>query len=358
MLSNRYPASFERLARDVPAYLADGSVAKERPSPTVKRMFERDKKELREFGVPIETLGEEGEAESTYRLRTTDFYLPYLSLVTPGRTANTRRHKTDRYGYRSLPSVIFEPDELMAMQDATSRARELGDPTLAAAAESAMRKLAFDLSFETGSASSHEHLVPPRRAADPATLAAVSDALMRHKRVTFVYESMNSRRVSERNVEPYGLFFLSGHWYLAARNASDGPVKNFRVSRMRDVAVNARRAGSPDYDIPRSFNLREHGRARHAWELGGSEGTDAVVEFCGTSGAAVAGAELGTVVEGARGQRRFRVRRMDTFSRWILSFAGEAVPVSPPQLVRLYRKQIRATYALYDTHLPDSDVRG
>ena len=47
LLSRQLPSSFEELRGDVPAYAAgDG--------PTLMRMFERDKDELRAFGVPIE----------------------------------------------------------------------------------------------------------------------------------------------------------------------------------------------------------------------------------------------------------------------------------------------------------------
>src|SRR5690242_3117055 len=56
LLVRRYPASFEELARDVPAYDASG-----KSSAAVMRMYERDKDELRAFGVPIETVTVETE---------------------------------------------------------------------------------------------------------------------------------------------------------------------------------------------------------------------------------------------------------------------------------------------------------
>ena len=348
LLARRSHATFEELARDVPAYLADGSVNAGQPSPTLKRMFERDKKELRALGVPIATDGKDGDPETRYFLRPTDFYLPYLSVVTP-RGATSKPRTTDQYGYRSLAKLTFEPDELVAVEEASRRARELGDPVLAADAESAMRKLAFDLPIDPERAPI-EHLVPPRTKADPSTLQAIGDALVHRKRITFAYHSMHSRGTSTRDVEPYGLFFLNGHWYLAARPVDGDVVKNFRVSRIRDVSVNTK-AATPDYDIPDTFHLREHGRSRQAWELGDGDATDAVVEFRGQSGAAVAGAQLGVAIDGAPERRSFRIRRMDAFARWLLSFAGEAVPVSPPELVEQVAEQVRATRALYERDL-------
>lgn len=345
LLAKRFPLTFEQLAREVPAYLADGSVTGGQPSASLKRMFERDKKELRALGVPIETRGKEGDPDAAYQLRTADFYLPYLSVVTP--RGATKPRESDVYGYRSLARLTFEPDELVAVEEASRRARELGDPMLATDAESAMRKLAFDLPIDPERAPT-EHLVPPRARADADTLQAIGDALVHRKRITFTYDSMHSRSTSTREVEPYGLFFLNGHWYLAARPTDADVVRNFRVSRIRDVVANAKRASTPDYDIPHTFHLREHGRSRQAWELGDGDATDVVVDFRGQSGAAVAGAQLGTAVEGAPERRSFRVRRMDAFARWLLSFAGEAVPVRPPELVEMVAEQVRATRALYD----------
>lgn len=353
LLASRFPVPFERLAHGVPAYLSDGSVREGMPSAAVKRMFERDKKELREFGVPIDTVGEEGDPEAAYRLRSTDFYLPYLAMLTP--RGPTRPRQTNEYGYRSLANLVFEPDELAAIVDASRRASELGDPTLAANAASAMRKLAFDLPLDPDASSADEHLVLPRATAAPEVLDALADALVRRKRVEFSYQSMSSQSESERMVEPYGLFFLNGSWYLAARETDSGAIKNFRASRISDLRVNPKRAGSADYAIPKSFNLREHGRAREPWELGNGDTTDATVDFTGHSGVAAASAQLGTPVEGHHDRRTFRVTRMDTFSRWLLSFGGDAIPVSPPELVSVFREQIDATRALY-TESPSSDT--
>ncbi len=139
LLARRWPATFEELIRDVPAYAAG-----DQSSETRRRMFERDKDELREYGIPIETVtaADDGEA-SGYQLRVRDFYLPYLALRSGGRTQAPRR--TDRYGYSSLPVLTFEAEELAAIAEAAGRVRDLGDPLLAEHAESAMRKLACDL---------------------------------------------------------------------------------------------------------------------------------------------------------------------------------------------------------------------
>ncbi len=43
--------------------------------------------------------------------------------------------------------------------------------------------------------------------------------------------------------------------------------------------------------------------------------------------------------------RRFQVRRIDSFARWLLSFAGDLEPVSPAQVVDEYAGLVRETLA-------------
>lgn len=345
LLGHRMPVTFAQLARDVPAYLADGSVAAGEPSATLKRMFERDKVALRELGVPIETVGEEGSEESAYRLRAKDFYLPYLGIVTArGRDEPAR---VDRFGYHSLATLAFEPDELQAIVDGARLVAQAGDPLLAEEARRAMRKLAFDLPVGATDGPPDVAIAPPSSRAEPRALATLGDSLFRRKRVTFRYQGMSAAESAARTVEPYGLFFVGGHWYLVGRDAEKDGRRNFRVSRMQDLKVNPARSGTADYEIPSSFSLREHARSRQAWEIGDGDAFEAIVEFSGESGAVRAAAALGRRDDASPALRRFDVRRADSFARWLLAFAGDARPVAPQSLVDEYAALVKRTRDIY-----------
>jgi hypothetical protein len=71
------------------------------------------------------------------------------------------------------------------------------------------------------------------------------------------------------------------------------------------------------------------------------------VAFRVADGATAAAARLGDAVNAAGDIRRFRVRRMPPFVRWLLSFAGDAIPVGPPALVSAFRACAGETLALY-----------
>lgn len=354
LLHFRAGLTFDDLAREVPGYRdARDRDADDTVRQSVKRAFERDKAEIKALGIPIDTIGDDGEEDTRYRIRPTDFYLPYLALATPRGVEHPDR--VARYGYRELATLTFGPDELLAIAEGASRARQLGDPALTADVDSAMRKLAFDLPLDAGLGADEAHIVPPRAAADPATLRALTDALLARKRVRLVYRAMSSDEASERVVEPWGLFSANAHWYLAAFDLERRALRNFRVSRIGSVTRENGRTATPDYEIPATFHLREHARVKQPWELGDGDAMEAVVEFRGETGAVVAAAALGAPVPGAPDRRTFTVRRADAFARWVLSFAGAAVPLSPPSVVEEFRSQAARTAALYAGDAPGGE---
>jgi proteasome accessory factor B len=310
------------------------------------RMFERDKDELRAFGVPIETVATSDGTDTCYRLRREDFYLPFLAVTTSPRPST--RAPVPPEGYRRLPQLAFEPDELQAVADAAGRLRQLGDPLLSADVDQAIRKLAFDLPPDALRESRDERIVA--EPVDEKTFSTLARALLDRKVVAFDYHAMSSDETHRREVEPYGLAFLSAHWYLVARDRGRGELRTFRVSRMTQLAPNRSHGQSPDYEIPRTFNLADYARSRDAWALGDDRVVEAVVEFNGSSGVARAAARLGEPVRGSSARRRFQVRRLDSFARWLLGFAGEAVPIEPPELVERFHTIARQTLEVYGAH--------
>src|SRR6185437_8114791 len=339
LLGRHGALAFEEIAQEVPAY-------NQATDATAKRMFERDKAELRSLGIPIETVGVDGDEESAYRIPGNEFYLPYLSVLTERGLSKPRR--VDRYGYRALTELAFRAEELAAVADAVARVRQFGDPALRAEIESAVRKLAFDLPMDACAHPADLMLGPSHAPAPAATLSKLSAALVGRKLVTLDYYSMTAGEAAVREVEPFGLFFQNSNWYLAARERGATEVRNFRVNRVRSCSVQANHPGTADYEIPATFRLRDHAQSRQAWELGTEPAIVAIVDVRGDSGATLAASELGRPVEGHPTRRLFDVRRPDVFARWLLSLAGELVPLSPPAICDEYRRRIEATLAVYE----------
>jgi proteasome accessory factor B len=338
LLRYHYPVSFAVLAREVPAYSAGG-----KKHDAVMRMFERDKDELRALGVPIESLPNDVGIVDRYQLKAKDFYLPYLSVVDSHGVATTPRRPSG-YGYQGLPALAFLPDELELVVRAARRVQQLGDSHLAKEAAAALRKLAFDVAISTDA---QDDIVAEPRGDDPDVLDALDAAVRRRKTTTFDYRSMERDVTARRTVEPLGLVFMSGAWYLVARDTKAAALRHFRVRRIRDVKVNAARPQTPDFRIPDGFDLGSHASSRNAWELGDGDAVDAVVHFSGNRGVVAEAMKLGEPVGRLANRRRYRVRRVESFARWLLSFSGDARPVKPDTVVESWRDLARRTAALY-----------
>ena len=340
LLRRHGAVDFETLRTEVGAYAAHAG-----QKSALMRMFERDKDELRALGVPIEAVTDEENNLSRYRLASRHFYLPFLQLAHEKRRGKAPVRPRGP-GYQSLSSLAFEPDELEAIARAARRVAGLGDPALAHEAMTALRKLAHDLP-PLLEADPGTEVLAAERAPDAALLEALGDALQRRKSVRFVYRSMHRDEVASRAVDPWGLAFLSGHWYLIGRDHEADAVRQFRVSRMREASVNGAKAQTPDYAVPETFDLASHATSRQAWELGDAEQREVVVRFTAENGVTVPAMRLGEAVAGAPHMRRFRVRRADTFALWVLGFAGDAVIESPAEMAEQVRALARASLAVY-----------
>jgi len=165
-----------------------------------RRMFERDKEELRELGVPLET-GTDARAhddEPGYRIARRDY---------------------------ELPEIVLEPDEAAALGLA---ARLWQSAPLAGATGSALLKL---------QAAGMEPVAPPAAleprvgASEPAferCLAAVRDG----RAVRFDYRASGSAAPQSRRVEPWGVVSWRGRWYLVGHDEDRGASRVFRLSRI------------------------------------------------------------------------------------------------------------------------------
>jgi proteasome accessory factor B len=197
LLSTRQFLSAERIRSTVAGY--DEAPTDE----AFFRMFERDKSELRELGVPLETgRTSHFDAGDGYRIARRDYELPEISL---------------------------EPDEAAALALAS---RLWDSPQLAGSARSAVLKLrAAGVEVDTSAAPG---LQPRVRASDPAfdpLVVAVENA----RAVGFTHTAHPGAAPSRRSVEPWGVVSHRGRWYLVGHDRDRDAVRCFRVSRISDV---------------------------------------------------------------------------------------------------------------------------
>jgi predicted DNA-binding transcriptional regulator YafY len=141
--------------------------------------------------------------------------------------------------------------------------RGLGNPRLAAAAQSALNKLMAampePLKVQAAHLRQRLHVDPTGwrdTGEDLSMLSAVQDAVARDRKLTFDYTRADGEQ-SSRTVDALGLVSKGLNWYLVARTVNG--MRTFRVSRMKRVAVLA-----VGFERPARFDLVEHWKSSTA----------------------------------------------------------------------------------------------
>jgi proteasome accessory factor B len=349
LVGRRLPTSADELMSNVPAYATKWTAGSETDRESARRMFERDKDELRAFGIPIRTiryavLG--GEQMEGYQIDRRDFYLPYLELVHELRGDAPYAERA-----REATVGIEAGDAPLALGALRRVARVPGFP-LAREARSAFRKLAFDLDPDTFAGGEPVLFVDHPGAAELSDrLRALTDALLARKRVAFSYHGIYRDETTERSVDPYGLLFQHGHWYLIGYDHTRAARRVFRVGRIDGIAVNRPGSRRPDYEIPADFRLDELA-GRQAWDLGAGEEAPLIARvlfrfplslWADRNGY---GERLSTRGDGAA-IREFRVHQLHPFLRWLLSLEDEVELLAPDSLQHELREMARRVAAAH-----------
>jgi proteasome accessory factor B len=198
LLSTRQYVTAARIRATVPGYEADDG--SERADEAFKRMFERDKAELREMGVPLET-GRTSvfDTEDGYRIARADYELPEITLTGEEAAAV------------GLALRLWESAQL------------------AGAAHSALVKLkAAGVDVDTARAIP---LQPRLDAGEPAFEPCYAAARDRRK-LEFDYQRPDEDRPTRRHVQPWGVVAWHGRWYLVGLDLDRQAPRQYRLSRV------------------------------------------------------------------------------------------------------------------------------
>ena len=343
LLNRQYPVTREEIFDKVAAYRATIRPDDKRSHASTRRTFERDKDELRALGVTIRTR-EIGDAEwdeprSGYSLSDRDFYLPYLEL-------SAHAASSDR-PYPGLTRIPVTDEDLDILDRATARIAQRTESPLAAAARSARRKLTFDLPFE--SVEIERVLARDMSADDEGALATLQQAVASHSAVSFGYYSIARDDTAQRRVEPWGLFFSWGHWYLVGHDRDREAERVFRVDRITEVKTPSGKTAR--FEPPAEFDIRLFlGRA--PWELSQADPVTVRVRFDFPESRTVLARQVGTptaeVLDDGGAEVEFQVRDHGPFLRWLLTMSGSARVVDPQDVaddLEALRKRVLALYS-------------
>jgi proteasome accessory factor B len=195
-----------------------------------KRMFERDKEELRDLGIPLETgVNNPLDEEPGYRIKKQDYELPEIRL------------EADEAAVLGIASRVWQSAALAGA--AAGAALKLK----AAAAPGAPEPDQDDDKQGPG--------IEPRLSTQEPAFGPLWEAVRDRRPVTFSHVASGRSDATRRELEPWGVVNSRGRWYVAGHDRTRNAPRVFRLSRITGPVKMAGPAGS--VTVPPEADVRE-----------------------------------------------------------------------------------------------------
>jgi proteasome accessory factor B len=217
LLSTRRYLTADQIRQAVPGYPEQDDL--------FKRMFERDKEDLRELGVPLETgFNHPFDDDPGYRVRQQAYELPELRL---------------------------EADEAAVLGLA---ARVWQRAALEGAAAGALLKLRA-AGVEAGDEHPAPQSIEPRLGTPEPAFGPLWEAVRDRRPVTFSYRAAGRSEPQRRELEPWGVVNRHGRWYVAGWDRVRNDTRVFRLGRIAGAVKFCGPSGS--VTVPDDADVRE-----------------------------------------------------------------------------------------------------
>jgi proteasome accessory factor B len=272
----------------------------------LERQFERDKDDIRDLGVPLETIDTPGDAGNN----------------------QTLRYRIPKGAYELPDDVTFSPEETALLNLAATVWRE---GSLSGESRRALLKL------RSLGVTADEPLIgyAPRIRLRDAAFDPLDAAIRRGVRVRFPYLKPGEERATERDVIPLALVQYQGRWHLSAER--DGQRRVYLLRRIVGPVVAGRAAAVPPGDHPAEAlaGLEAVWEANVA-ELQVEPGSDASTRLANRDGAEVTG-------------DRAVVHFVDVniLADELSGFGPEVLVLSPPALREAVIERLRGVVAAH-----------
>ena len=296
LLSSRRYLSAEQIRASVSGYPDQDE--------SFKRMFERDKEELRELGIPLETGKSSAfDEEVGYRIRRQDYELPEIQLA------------ADEAAVLGIASRVWQSAEL------------------AGAAAGALLKLKA-ASREVDNEDEGPRLnrsIEPRFTTQEPAFGVLWEAVRDKRPVTFSHLAPGRSDASQRELEPWGVVNRRGRWYVAGYDRIREAPRVFRMSRITGPVKMAGPPGS--VTVPAGADVRE---LVTDWDRTPPRDRTAVLRIRQNAGVVLRrwAREVITETGPAAGWDRVTLSFADAgwYAEYLASFGPDVIVLDPPDL--------------------------
>jgi len=321
LLKSRQPVSFAKIRESVVGYRDE---RENRAS--LERRFERDKAALRELGVPLKFEAESESGEPGYVLPREAYFLPHMPLA-PSEAAILAL--AGRFLLTGAAGPVSD-----ALRSAL-RKLQFDSPIPGQIRETAEEHFLFHRPGLPAEAGAPTQAGKPADVQSQANLRQLTAAVLNRRAVQFSYYAIGNDRLERRTVEPYGIGFSNGHWYLVANDRARKDIRVFRTDRIRGAVARVHLDSlQPEYELPVGFRVQDHVGVP-PWLFGKATRTAVRIRF---------DADVAFMVRlrpspGDRWEERpdgsailtRQATHLDSLLHWVLGFAHHAEVLDPPE---------------------------
>lgn len=254
-------------------------------------------------------------------------------------------------GYH-LPPVMLTADEAAALFVGAEIVKQFSDSSLNTPMAAALDKLRAVLPRDK-----QDHVErltrrtvilgrpgqTPPHGAGASWLLQVQRGVVHRRVLRLLYRGKERREETLREVEPLGVVFYGGSWYLVAWCRLRKGFRQFRIDRIRELGV-----GDETFPHRPDFSLTEHLQREEA-----AQGTyPARIWLAADVQERARGESYATLIEEKRrdGGADFSLftYSIEWLARWLLGYGASAEALEPPELRERVAELARATLQRYE----------
>lgn len=248
-------------------------------------------------------------------------------------------------GYR-LPPVMFTVEEARAFLTAEKLVEKLTDKKTFAVYQSALYKIKAILrsSEKDDIENLQEHIAVlenkylPRREKETNYLQEILDSIVQSLVISMTYSAIGSNETTRRQVEPVGVFFMAGNWYMIAYCQLRKDYRNFRIDRIRQLQVTDAAFQKKHPSLTTYLNqVTKKERQLHKVVMVIDK---SIVKYLGDQkyyNGFVSEKETGNSIE-----MTFLTSSPEGFARWYMMFGDEGAAIISPPAIKKRVKEIAA----------------
>jgi predicted DNA-binding transcriptional regulator YafY len=243
---------------------------------------------------------------------------------------------------QAFPTMQITEGELIAVLIAEKAMEQYRGTNFEKPLLSAFRKMESSLPDTISlNLSDWEQTISFRTTAEPIINLEIFDTLAkataRHRQLCLQYRKPGARKTEERIVDPYHLANINSEWFLFAYDHARADIRTFVPARIQSVTLTGEK-----FPAPKKFSLEK--RLRDSFGVHSGKGEyEVAIRF----DPAVADyirekrwhpSQKAKNLKNGGLELQLKLSSLNEVQRWVMTWAGHAIVISPPELAESVRE--------------------